>query len=220
MKKIKTLLITLSLIILIPFNVAAREKINVYLFKGATCEYCAAFLEYVDNLDEEYKNYFNLVEYEVWNDATNNKNMKKVARYFNDNLKGVPYIVIGNKRLNGFDETINGEEFKEDVKEAYYNDNYEDIVDKVLNTKSNDTVFIIVLGAVILGGIIFVILMSREDVSLNETKEKAEENKQAEKVNNKVTNKSTSTKNSPKKTTSKKSTTKKSTAKKTTTKNK
>lgn len=220
MKKIKTLLVTLSLIILIPFNVAAREKINVYLFKGATCGYCAAFLEYVDNLDEEYKNYFNLVEYEVWNDATNNKNMKKVARYFNDNLKGVPYIVIGNKRLNGFDENINGEEFKEDVKEAYYNDNYEDIVYKVLNTKSNDTVFIIVLGAVILGGIIFVILMSREDVSLNETKEKAEENKQAEKVNNKVTNKSTSTKNSPKKTTSKKSTTKKSTAKKTITKNK
>lgn len=214
MKKLKSLLVVLALVVLIPFNVAAREKINVYLFKGATCGYCAAFLEYANNLDEEYKNYFNLVEYEVWNDATNNKKMKKVANYFGDTLKGVPYIVIGDKRINGFDEKINGEEFKEAVKTAYYNDSYEDIVAKVLNTKSNDTVFIIVLGAVIVGGIIFVALMSRETPEKEEPKKEIVEEVKPVK---KTTSKKTSAKTTPKKTTTKKSTTtKKAPAKKTT----
>lgn len=209
MKTLKKLLFSLALLLLVPFTVMAKDKINVYIFKGATCGYCAAAISYMNNLDSEYKDYFNLVEYEVWNDTTNNKNMKKVASYFGDTVKGVPYIVIGDVRINEFAEETTGPKIKEAIKSAYYNEQYEDIVAKVIGDGKNnsDIVFIIVLGVVIVGGIVFVLIMSR-DVTDDEE----------EKVAEKVTTKTVKAKTEPKKTTTKKTTTTKATTKKNTTK--
>ena len=178
MKNLKRLLIIIAVIFMAPILVFAddmpeanREKINVYMFKGATCHFCNDALEYIHGLDEEYQSYFNLVEYEVWNDASNKEKMQKVSDYFGDNASGVPYIIIGDFRFtNGFGPDTDGETFKEEVKKAYYDDNYVDVVAKILEEK-NDIGFIIALTVVIVGGVAFVIFMSRD------TEEKEEKTK-------------------------------------------
>ena len=104
MKKIKLLVVALLTIILLPFNINAAEKdqINVYIFKGDGCGYCAAALEFFESIESEYGAYFDLVEREVWYDEDNATLMSEVAAYFGEEVRGVPYIVIGDKTFQGF----------------------------------------------------------------------------------------------------------------------
>jgi len=96
------------------------DKATVYLFRGLGCGYCRGFINYLnDNIDELGK-YFNLVSYEVWNDADNADLMQKVADFTGVKAGGVPYIVVGEKVFDGFTEEYYGEEFKNTLIE-YYN---------------------------------------------------------------------------------------------------
>lgn len=217
MGKIKTFFIALVAIILMPVTVfAANEKINVYIFRGEGCGYCASALEFFNGLDDEYKSYFNLVEREVWNNKDNAAKMQEVADYFNDDLKGVPYIIIGEQTFKGF-----AEEYEEDIKAAikagYENTDgsYKDVVAPILNNetpakKSNAAVTVIIL-IVAVAGVGFLIYMARDDNSDEEDKDliaEKEETPVVEEKNKNVTSKKTTGKSTAKnKTTSKKKTT-------------
>ncbi|MBQ1813135.1 MAG: hypothetical protein II119_04240 [Bacilli bacterium] len=95
------------------------EKATVYLFRGKGCGYCRGFINFLnDNIDELGK-YFNLVSYEVWNDADNADLMQEVANFTGVAAQGVPYIVVGEKVFDGFTEEYYGEEFKAELKKLY-----------------------------------------------------------------------------------------------------
>lgn len=229
MKSLKRFLVIAAVLFMAPMLVCAddmpeanREKVNLYIFRGEGCPHCEEALEFIDGLDEEYKNYFNLVQYEVWYNSSNKTKMQKVANYFGDSLNGVPYIIVGNYRFtNGFGAASDGETLKEQIKTAYYDDNYEDLVAKALENKS-DLGFIIVLSVVVIGGIAFVIFMSRdveekEESPKKETKKEVKSTKTLEVVaekNEKGEPKSTSTKSTVKKSTTKKTNSKKKSSKK------
>ena len=122
MKKFICLFISLFIFI----NVSASTK--VYLFYGNTCPRCAEFKAYINknnfNYDIEY--------YEVYDNIQNNELLKKVAQTFNDERYGVPYIVVGNQRVIGWNDTL-----KEQFHYIVSNNNGCDIVDSIINEKNN-----------------------------------------------------------------------------------
>lgn len=236
MKKIKYVLLVFTIMALLPLTAFAKEKVNVYLFKREGCAYCANALTFFTNLskDEEYQNYFTLVTKDV-----SNKNhaslMEKTAKYFNVDLKGVPFIVIGEQHFEGYASTFD-EQLKIAIKNTYENE-IKDVVLSLTNEKdSNDAAITIIILLAIISGIAFLIYMAKENQEVEEQeplkKEKIVPTKkeQAKKVVNSTANKKVDSKkktatNQTKKSTSIKSTTtkkktptKKNTTKKTTNK--
>ena len=243
MKKLSLLVIGLIALIILPFNInaAKKEPITVHIFRGEGCGYCKAALAFFDSIEDEYGNYFNLETHEVWYDEDNATWMQKVADYFDQDVGGVPYIIIGEKTFQGYAESYD-DEIKAAIKSYYDKGNFEDIVEKVkdneVSTKksgdtntvgsdkdnsnsdkkaSSKTTIIIIVIAVV--GFIALIYFARdteiEEVETKEEKVVVEEpKKEVEKVEEpKKTTKTTATKKS---TTAKKQPAKKTTAKKTT----
>jgi len=83
------------------------DQITVYLFRGQGCKYCRAFLEFMNSITEEYGKYFKMVTFEVWNDDVNSDLMTEVSNFMNNPAGGVPYIIIGDKVIPGYNERYN-----------------------------------------------------------------------------------------------------------------
>ncbi len=213
MKKLKKIMLVLTILAMLPIGVFAKEKVNVYLFKREGCGYCANALTFFNTLseDEEYKNYFNLVTKEVLNNKTNSTLMEKTAKKLGVSLEGVPFIVIGNTHFEGYSNTFD-EQIKEAIKNAYESD-AEDVVATLLEEKDTSAVTIVIIIAVV-AGIAFLIYMAKdkteeqEEVAEEVVKEKVVPKKkpQAKKTTKKTT---TSKKTTSKTTTAKKKTNKK-----------
>ena len=93
---------------LIPIGVKAQE-VNIYVFYGKTCPHCAALEEYLNkeySKDEDIKIY----RYEVWENTDNQKLWEKVQKAIGKEAKGVPYFIIGDKLLQGYNKTESWEE--------------------------------------------------------------------------------------------------------------
>lgn len=103
MKKIKYILI--ALFVLLPFNVHAQE-INLYLFYGDGCPHCAAEKEYINTIEQEYGNKINVVTFEVWYSDANANLLEKVRKIFNSDATGVPYTVIGETGITGYNDDV------------------------------------------------------------------------------------------------------------------
>ena len=54
--------------------------------------------------DKTINSKFRIVDYEVWGDKNNSDLMTKVGSYFNFNVDGVPFYVIGDQYFTGFSE--------------------------------------------------------------------------------------------------------------------
>lgn len=129
----KKLFMLCSLFLLaLPFTVKAEEnqKVSVYLFKGDGCPHCADAETYFNSLSDEDKNKFDLVEYEVWYDKTNQELMKQVADKLEETVTGVPYMIVGEKSFSGFTDEI-GEDIMNAVNEMYESEEKVDIVEEL-----------------------------------------------------------------------------------------
>lgn len=82
-----------------------EEKINLYLFRGEGCPHCAKEEEWLDVIKEDYKDYLNIYEFEVWNHPDNAKLMDEVKAEFKVTSTGVPFTVIGDNYFVGFSDT-------------------------------------------------------------------------------------------------------------------
>lgn len=155
MKYIKYLVVLLAIFLVLPFGVFAEDennttnesettasnddkKVNLYLFRGEGCPHCAEAEEWFDSIKGKYGDYFKVVDYEVWNDEDNAKLMEKVAKLRNEDVSGVPYIIIGDKSWNGFDESYEDEMIKQ-IKSVYSQDVSKryDIMNYVNDSSSN-----------------------------------------------------------------------------------
>lgn len=140
MKKYLLLIIAVLTIALVPNIKAAElpektdhEKVKVYLFRGKGCSHCYDFLSYFADKYTDYEDYFEIVAYESWNDADNQKLMLAVKELVGEKADGgVPFIVIGNSyHLVGFGKS-SGEEIINKALEAYQDKKYTDIVAKAI----------------------------------------------------------------------------------------
>lgn len=196
---LKGVLVTLISFVLIGTNVKAiekpevtdHEKINVYIFRGKGCGHCYNAVTYFYGLGDEFKDYFNVVTYEVWYNEGNSSLGKAVANELGKTFSGVPFIVVGDTSFGGFGDGTGAEVIKEALK-AYQDKDYKDIVAKVQKSKkfevkeenleqaaysegitdveptiieeesSNDTAVVIIIFAVLLGGFGALIYSSRK----------------------------------------------------------
>ena len=134
MKKMKLFLVLILALLMVPFGVFAddddKKEVNVYFFKGEGCGYCAAGLEWFDELDDKYDDMYELHEYETWYDEKNANLMNAVAEVRGETVNGVPYIIVGNQSWNGFDENV-GKEILAKIKEEYKAEERYDVMDYV-----------------------------------------------------------------------------------------
>ena len=134
MKKMKLFLVLILALLMVPFGVFADEddkkEVNVYFFKGDGCGFCAAGLEWFDELDDKYDDMYELHEYETWYDEKNANLMNAVAEVRGETVNGVPYIIVGNQSWNGFDENV-GKEILAKIKEEYKAEERYDVMDYV-----------------------------------------------------------------------------------------
>lgn len=169
MKKLKSLLvILLIMMIAFPFNVkadeekteVAKEPVKIYFFHGATCGYCQAAFAWFETIEEEYGDYYDIIDYEVWSNTDNQQLMEEVAEIMGDNPSGVPYIVLGEYSYDGFaadtpvdstSEQTMGDQMIERILEEYEKDNRYDVMVEIANKPSYDTVVGIVAVVVIVG---------------------------------------------------------------------
>ena len=174
MKKSILSIIAILVAIFFPLNVLAKEKeevnepINVYLFWGNGCGYCEAAKEFFVSIEEEYGDKFDLVAYEVWNDEKNQALEQAVAEYLGEEVSGVPYIVIGEKTFNGYSSEYD-EDIIEAIEDEYENDDRIDVLEKIdagevskSSEKNYDTLIVIGIFAVIIGGFGALIYFSRK----------------------------------------------------------
>ncbi len=130
MKKLKFLILTILL--LLPISISAKEKVNLYLFHSETCMHCQAEIEYLKELEKEYDN-LKIHLYEVDSHKDNAEKMIKVKEKLNIDSPNVPFTVIGNYYYIGFSDGI-GDGIKELV-EKYSNEPETNMVKPILEDK-------------------------------------------------------------------------------------
>ena len=97
------------------------KQITIYMFRGKGCGYCKAFLNFMNDIAEEYGKYFKLVTYEVWYDENNASLMTNVSNFLNKPASGVPYIIIGETVFSGYAKDYD-ENIKKAIMELYETD--------------------------------------------------------------------------------------------------
>lgn len=214
---------------------AEKEPINFYIFYGSTCGHCQKLHNYTATLekDKTINSKFRIVDYEVWGDKNNSDLMTKVGSYFNFNVDGVPFYVIGDQYFTGFSEESSPEKIVKAINEEYSDSKYVDVVAGIQNgsikvdstgsntqtekNKKNDVVGYVILG--ITAAVVVAILFGRSnaseyvepdsetDIEVEEKEEEVKDTKKTEKQESKnkktSTNKNTTNKNSTKKNTKK-----------------
>jgi glutaredoxin len=179
MKKLKYLIVLIAALIL-PITVFAEgeettstesNEVKVYFFRGEGCSHCAEAEAWFQSIEEEYGNYFQVVDYETWYNQENAELMQQVAEARGEEAQGVPYIIIGNKSWNGFTESYTSEmieqiksEFEKNVDDRY------DIIkllpelskEKESSTGSDILALLVIL--VVVGGICFGVYKARTKI--------------------------------------------------------
>ena len=183
MKKIKILLMALFVLLAMPFTVFAEDeastnseednKVKVYFFRGEGCPHCAEAEEFFDSIKDEYGQYFEIVDYETWNDANNASLLEKVGEARDEEINGVPYIVIGDKSWSGYSSEYD-DDIKKTIKSVYDTsvDKRYDIMQLIDtgstnkgnsedSTKSNDAIILIAI-IVVVGAVVSGVVMARK----------------------------------------------------------
>ena len=130
MKKLKLLILTILL--LLPISINAKEKVNLYLFHSETCMHCQAEIKYLKELEKEYDN-LKVHLYEVDSHKDNAEKMIKIKEKLRIDSPNVPFTVIGNYYYIGFSDSI-GDGIKELV-EKYTNEPETNMVKPILEDK-------------------------------------------------------------------------------------
>ena len=209
-----------------------EDVVNVYVFYSPTCPHCSDLHEYLDELEEdkEYKDLFNVVDYDVVSSQTNYELWEKVAEYFGVKVDGVPFYVIGDQYYEGFGDSAK-DTIKASIKNSKNDSNYVDVVDGIgkgeitgqkddtEDKKGNNIVGMVILAITVVIIIILIVCSSKnkyydDDEDDDDDEYSSEENKEEKEVTETKT--VSSTKNNA---TKKTNTTKKNNNKATPTKN-
>lgn len=172
MKYLKYVFVLLLSLAVLPFAVNAvgtpdkeikdTNEVKVYLFRGEGCPHCEEAIEWFDSIEEKYGDKFQLISYETWYNEDNQKLLDQVENTLQQDISGVPFIIIGQQNWSGFatsmEDGILAEieaEYKVEPSERF------DIMDHLVTSKEvadesgfDSTSFIVLVVAVIIIGAI------------------------------------------------------------------
>lgn len=193
MKKIKLFLAIIMCLFAMPLAVLADEgsddnvevtsgetevqeednRVKIYFFRGEGCPHCADAEEFFNSIEEEYGQYYKILDYETWYNSDNAALLQKVGEVRNEEISGVPYILIGDKSWSGYNDSFADDikdtiksEYEKAVADRYDIANYVDFTNAAASVteaakKSNDAmVLIIILLAV--AGITYGVVAARK----------------------------------------------------------
>lgn len=122
-KRFLILLIVLFSFMLIPIktNAAKNDKATIYLFRGKGCGYCRALLTFLNSINDDYADMYDLVSFETWNNQDNYELMGKISSFLEQPAQGVPYLIIGDKVFPGY-ANVYDEDIKSAIKDLYNTD--------------------------------------------------------------------------------------------------
>lgn len=193
MKKIKLFLAIIMCLFAMPLAVLADEgsddnvevtsgetevqeednRVKIYFFRGEGCPHCADAEEFFNSIEEEYGKYYKILDYETWYNSDNAALLQKVGEARNEEISGVPYILIGDKSWSGYNDSFADDikdtiksEYEKAVADRYDIANYVDFTNAAASVteaakKSNDAmVLIIILLAV--AGITYGVVAARK----------------------------------------------------------
>jgi len=80
----------------------SSNKPNIYIFWGDGCPHCKALAKFMSKLPAETKNKVNIYSFEVWGDKDNKTLMKNFGKFLDQDVRGVPFMVIGDKIFDGY----------------------------------------------------------------------------------------------------------------------
>lgn len=193
MKKIKLFLTIIMCLFAMPLAVLADEgsddnvevtsgetevqeednRVKIYFFRGEGCPHCADAEEFFNSIEEEYGQYYKILDYETWYNSDNAALLQKVGEARNEEISGVPYILIGDKSWSGYNDSFADDikdtiksEYEKAVADRYDIANYVDFTNAAASVteaakKSNDAmVLIIILLAV--AGITYGVVAARK----------------------------------------------------------
>ena len=95
-----------------------KDKVNIYLFYGKGCEHCDNLLKFLNSITPEFKDYFNVVGFEIYGDEKNSALLTELAKNIGEANDGVPFIFVGDKYFSGYSEEYN-DAIKEAIKSNY-----------------------------------------------------------------------------------------------------
>ena len=78
------------------------NKSNIYIFWGDGCPHCKALAKFISKLPAETKNKVNIYSFEVWGDKDNKTLMRNFGKFLDQDVRGVPFMVIGDKIFDGY----------------------------------------------------------------------------------------------------------------------
>ena len=85
------------------------NKVNIYFFWGQGCSYCEKEFQFLESIDGEYREYFNIYAFEVWHDQSNRVLLDDFAEIMDETVSGVPFTIIGDETFSGFASTMESE---------------------------------------------------------------------------------------------------------------
>lgn len=97
-------------------EVPVNHGVNIYLFWGDGCPHCAKAKPVLEALDNNSDS-INLYKYEVYYNTDNQKLLQSVADILKIDASGVPVIIVGDKAIVGYSDTIKSE-IEDRVKEC------------------------------------------------------------------------------------------------------
>jgi len=108
-RKLSILLLALVIFsVIAPAAYAQEEPIDIVYFYGKTCPHCMNFIEWLDEIKEEYP--INPVGYEVYSDKNNLELAKELAEEYGESFMGVPMIFVCDQTFVGFNKFVTGKE--------------------------------------------------------------------------------------------------------------
>lgn len=113
------------------------DQITIYMFRGSGCTYCKAFLEYLNGISKEYGKYFKLESYDIWTDTKNQELFEEVVDYLDQNIGGVPLIIIGDDVFPGYDKSYN-DGIEASIKALYAEKDRYDIFEEMEKAKEEE----------------------------------------------------------------------------------
>ena len=195
MKKLKLLFVLFAAFLILPFAVFAEgeeeaveqtesaetldstaegentesKEVKIYFFRGEGCPHCQDAEEWFKSIEEEYGSFFEIVDYETWQNEDNAKLMQEVAEARGETAEGVPYIIVGDKSWNGFTESYEEEiidqiktMFEQPVAERYDIMTYLKTGKKADKEESSNDVLVLVVVLLVVGAAGFGIYKLRD----------------------------------------------------------
>lgn len=140
-------IILLSLLCLFPAFVDAKDdKAVINVFYAEWCHNCTNLHQFLDELgnDKNYNDMYTVKYYRIDNEADYGENLHydeynqlflKASAYFETNGRSIPFTVIGNEYIIGFDQNTAPDKIKSLIKEEYFNKDKKNIVGEIESGK-------------------------------------------------------------------------------------